>query len=317
MVARQMPPPLVYVVKNERVAMDFGTRPPEINSGQIYAGPGSGSMMAVAATWDRLAATLYDVAVQYRSVTAKLPHGSQVTSYLAWLTATAARAQQLATVAHTAATAYESALAAVVPPPMVEENRAARLALAATNFLGQAGPAIAAAEADYEQMWAHDADVMYAYAGASAEACAVTPFASPSAWQAAVPAKAPWVLTAAPQLISAGGQVIAAIPEALQALSSSPIASFDEALSPVTGELSKLSSLSAPLDFAVGNLNSLNKAAALRSLLPAAAGASGSAGLGRATSIGILSVPHAWAASTPLPAVVDWRRVRLVHSGVT
>lgn len=157
--------------------MDFGTRPPEINSGRIYSGPGSGSMTAVAATWDRLASTLYDIAAQYRSVTATPAHRCQATSYLAWLSATAAQARQLATQAHAAATAYESALAAVAPPPVIETNRALRRCLALTNCLGQAGPAIADAEAEYEQMWAHDAAVMYAYAGASAAACAVTPFA--------------------------------------------------------------------------------------------------------------------------------------------
>jgi PPE-repeat protein len=297
--------------------MDFGARPPEINSGRIYSGPGSGSMMAVATTWDRLATMLYDVAAQYRSATAKLAHGCHATNYLPWLTATAAQARQMATQAHAAAGAYESAFAAVVPPPVIETNRALWLSLAKTNCLGQAGPALADAEADYEQMWAQDAAAMYAYAGGSAGACAVTPFASPPDWQAAVPAKACWALTAAPDLISAGGQVICAIPEALQALSSSPVASFDASLLPATWALSKLSSLSAPMDVAVGHLNTLNKAAALRSLLPGAAGASGAASLGRATSIGMLSVPQAWAASTPHPAVGDWRRVRLVHSGVT
>jgi PPE-repeat protein len=158
---------------------------------------------------------------------------------------------------------------------------------------------------------------MYAYAGASADASAVTPFASPPDWQAAVPAKAPWALTAAPDLVSAGGQVISVIPEALRALSSSPAASFDASLLPVTSCLSKLSSLSAPLDVAVGHLNSLNKAAALRTLLPGGGSVPYTARLGRATSIGMLSVPRVWAASTPHPAIVDWRRVRLVHSGVT
>jgi len=132
--------------REERVAMDFGTRPPEINSGRIYSGPGSGSMTAVAATWDRLASTLYDIAAQYRSVTATPAHRCQATSYLAWLSATAAQARQLATQAHAAATAYESAFAAVAPSPVIETNRALRRSLALTNCLGQAGPAIADAE---------------------------------------------------------------------------------------------------------------------------------------------------------------------------
>jgi PPE-repeat protein len=36
--------------------MDFGALPPEIDSGLMYAGPGSGLMLAAAAGWDGLAA---------------------------------------------------------------------------------------------------------------------------------------------------------------------------------------------------------------------------------------------------------------------
>ncbi|WP_236728208.1 PPE domain-containing protein, partial [Mycobacterium tuberculosis] len=32
--------------------MDFGALPPEINSGRMYCGPGSGPMLAAAAAWD-------------------------------------------------------------------------------------------------------------------------------------------------------------------------------------------------------------------------------------------------------------------------
>jgi PPE-repeat protein len=36
--------------------MGFGASPPEINCGRMYSGPGCGSMLAAAATWDWLAA---------------------------------------------------------------------------------------------------------------------------------------------------------------------------------------------------------------------------------------------------------------------
>jgi PPE family len=32
--------------------MDYGALPPEINSGRMYSGPGCGSMLAAATTWD-------------------------------------------------------------------------------------------------------------------------------------------------------------------------------------------------------------------------------------------------------------------------
>ena len=66
-----------------------------------------------------------------------------------------------------------------VPPPVIEANRALLMALIATNFFGQNTPAIMATEALYAEMWAQDAAAMYGYAGASAAASQVTPFATP------------------------------------------------------------------------------------------------------------------------------------------
>jgi PPE-repeat protein len=48
--------------------MDFAALPPEINSGRMYAGAGSGPMLAAAATWDKLAAELHSAASSYQSV---------------------------------------------------------------------------------------------------------------------------------------------------------------------------------------------------------------------------------------------------------
>ena len=90
---------------------------------------------------------------------------------------------------------------------------------------------------------------------------------------------------------------MSAIPDALQRFSSSPRVRLDACLSSVTPALSKLSSLSTPSGFAINYLNYLNKAAALRWLLPDQGGARGpaiTARLGRATSIATLSVPQAW-----------------------
>ena len=48
--------------------MDFAILPPEINSGRMYAGPGSGPMLAAAAARDGLASELGSAAASFSSV---------------------------------------------------------------------------------------------------------------------------------------------------------------------------------------------------------------------------------------------------------
>jgi len=55
--------------------MDFALLPPEINSGRLYAGPGSQSMLAAAAAWDDLATELYAAASSSQSVLSGLTAG--------------------------------------------------------------------------------------------------------------------------------------------------------------------------------------------------------------------------------------------------
>ncbi|BBX74335.1 putative PPE family protein PPE45 [Mycobacterium shinjukuense] len=170
--------------------LDFGVLPPEINSGRMYAGPGSGSMVAAAAAWEGLAAELGLMAAGYRSVISELTSAwwvgpasaamaAAATPYAAWLSTTAQQAEQAGWRARAAAAAHELAFAMTVPPPVIAANRALLTALIATNFFGQNTPAIAATEADYAEMWAQDAAAMYGYAAASADATRLTPFTPP------------------------------------------------------------------------------------------------------------------------------------------
>ena len=48
--------------------MDFAAWPPEVNSGLMYSGPGSGPLLAAAAGWDALAASLDSTASGYSTV---------------------------------------------------------------------------------------------------------------------------------------------------------------------------------------------------------------------------------------------------------
>lgn len=185
-VASQIAPHLLF---QAWMALDFGSLPPEINSNRMYAGPGSGPLMAAATAWDELAAELSFVARTYSSVIAELtslwigPTAASmiaaVTPYVSWLGATAVQAEQAGAQARAASAAYEAAFAMTVPPQLVEANRELLMVLIATNFFGQNTPAIATTEAQYAEMWAQDAAAMYGYAAASAAASQLTPFGLP------------------------------------------------------------------------------------------------------------------------------------------
>ncbi|MGO9524910.1 PPE family protein [Mycobacterium sp.] len=169
---------------------DFGALPPEINSGRMYVGAGSGPMLAAAAAWDDLAAELQSTGASYSATIESLATGpwtgpssiamaAAAAPYVAWINSTAAQAEQAGTQAKLAAAAYETAFAATVPPPVIAANRALLAALIATNILGQNTPAIAATEAQYMEMWAQDAAAMYAYANSSSLATQLQTFLEP------------------------------------------------------------------------------------------------------------------------------------------
>lgn len=340
--------------------MDFGALPPEINSGRMYCGPGCGSMLAAAAGWDALAGDLYFAAASYQSVISDLTGAwlgaasvamvAAAAPYVAWLTTTAALCEQAGGQARAAAAAYEAAFALTVPPQMVAANRARLMWLIATNVLGQNIPAIAATEAEYGEMWAQDAAAMYEYAGASAAASALPPFASApltttpagaAAQDAAVAqASATSAGTGAQTIMSTGSQLLSEVPNALRGLAlslpgaSASLPSFLQSLSllsPVNLAVSSAATAItstgtagsyAGLGYAVhydpdgaGKMDAILRrleaapggpgpgaAVSLGSAEPGAASGAppvSSAGLGRGSSIGALSVPPSWVAVAP------------------
>jgi PPE-repeat protein len=217
--------------------LDFAMLPPETNSGRMYSGPGSGPMLAAASAWNGVAAELRSAALSYGSVLSALTseewHGpasaamaAAAMPYMAWMSTTAAHAEQTAAQADAAVAAYESAFAATVPPPVIAANRAQLAALVATNILGQNTPAIAAIEAQYAEMWAQDAAAMYAYAGSSAAATRLAHFSEPQqttspgglAEQAAAVTQA--ADTSAGTQQATLSQLTAGVPAALQSLAS-------------------------------------------------------------------------------------------------
>jgi PPE-repeat protein len=228
-------------------------------------------MLAAAAAWDGLAAELYSAATSYQSVVSRLTEGpwlgpasasmaAAAAPYVAWMSTTAAQAEQTATQAKAAAAAYETAFAATVPPPVIAANRSLLMALIATNVLGQNTPAIAATETQYAEMWAQDAAAMYGYAGSSASATTLTPFTPPDpttnpgglAGQAAAVVQATGA-SAATNTQTVLSQLTSAVPTALQGLAS-PLPSTS-ATSGLTGILQSLG-LTSPLGYAGAGLSS-------------------------------------------------------------
>jgi PPE-repeat protein len=244
--------------------MDFGGLPPEINSARMYAGPGPGSMLASASAWDGLASELRSTAMSYGTVTSELTDSTwqgpssaameeAVTPYVAWLNSAAAQAEQTASQARAAASAYQTAFTSMVPPEVIATNRLQLAMLNATNTFGQNTPAISTTEAQYGEMWAQDAAAMYGYAGNSAAASRVTPFTAPpsttnpagAANQTAATAQAAGTSSGA-GVQSALSQLVSNVPNSLQSLASPAATTTPTSLSTLlTNFLSSLSSTSS------------------------------------------------------------------------
>src|SRR3984885_13098441 len=129
----------------------------------MYAGAGSGSLLAAAAAWNAVAAEMRSAAINYESVIRSLvsegwlgPSSAKMSAavapYLEWLNTTA-----------------------------VAANRTLVANLVASNIFGQNTGAIAATDAEYGEMWAEDASAMTSYTTASRAASQMTPFTQPQA----------------------------------------------------------------------------------------------------------------------------------------
>jgi len=216
--------------------LDFGALPPEVNSARMYAGPGSGPIIAAASAWQAIASQLDSVARGYSAVISGLQDETWTGSassamadaalpYIEWMATAAAQAEETAGQARAAGAAYESAYAATVPPALIAANRAEYAALVAGNVFGQNTAQIAAAEAAYAQMWAHDAATMYGYAASSSAAATLSPFSEPpqTTTADAQPAQAAAVAQAVGSSTSSNSQsalsqLLTAVPQQLQSL---------------------------------------------------------------------------------------------------
>ncbi|SON63891.1 Triacylglycerol lipase [Mycobacterium simulans] len=154
--------------------MSFSVWPPEVNSLLLLDGPGPVPMLEAAAAWDGVGSELSSAVTAFRLAISDLagqawqgPASVSMTTvaarYVDWLGGAAAQAEQSAAQARVAAIAYEAALATIVHPGLIAANRGQLVSLVISNLFGQNAPAIAAAEAAYEQMWAQDVAAMIGY----------------------------------------------------------------------------------------------------------------------------------------------------------
>ncbi|MGD1173006.1 PPE family protein [Mycobacterium seoulense] len=151
--------------------------PPEVTSTLIHSGPGAGSLIEAAGAWQQLAVELENSVAGYASSLSTLIESwdgpssvamlQAVQPYLIWLRATAQQAQQMATAAESAATAFTAVRSAVVTPAQVTANRTRLAQLLATNRFGQNTAAIAATQDEYQTMWANNSAAMTQYQAAT------------------------------------------------------------------------------------------------------------------------------------------------------
>jgi PPE-repeat protein len=183
--------------------------------------------------------------------------------------------------------------------------------LVATNFLGINTAAIMATEAQYAEMWAQDAAAMYGYAGSSAAATTLTPFTAPqqntdpaglTAQSAAVTnsvasSTGPSIDTIvqlilddinnalAPDHINSGISAFATIPSII--LSAASLFS-SSGTSAADSTAAALADVSAGLSRVATTLGSVGPAQVVGAV---------SGGMGRAATVGALSVPPTWGAT--------------------
>ncbi|KCG00329.1 PPE family protein [Mycobacterium tuberculosis] len=313
--------------------VDFGALPPEINSARMYAGPGSASLVAAAKMWDSVASDLFSAASAFQSVVWGLTVGSWIGSsaglmaaaaspYVAWMSVTAGQAQLTAAQVRVAAAENRTELMTLTATnllgqntPAIEANQAAYSQMWGQDAEAMYGYAATAATATEALLPFEDAPLITNPGGLLEQAVAV---------EEAIDT-------------AAANQLMNNVPQALQQLAqpaqgvvpSSKLGGLWTAVSPHLSPLSNVSSIAnnhmSMMGTGVSMTNTLHSM--LKGLAPAAAqavetaaengvwamsslgsqlgsslgssglGAGVAANLGRAASVGSLSVPPAWAAA--------------------
>ncbi|MEB3980375.1 PPE family protein [Mycobacterium sp. 663a-19] len=298
--------------------------PPEIISGEIYTGAGSGPLHAAAAALNSLAAELGITAAGWESTMATLTAASgwqgtgaaaaaaAAQTYISWLLTTQAAVEQAAAQASASALAFDVVHMAVATPVAIATNRANYAA--ALAGLPVTAPLVATLEAEYEAMWAQDVAAMGVYQAASAAAGVLPPLVSVTG--TVNPAADAAAVAAAPAAPAAS-----ALTSGLSSLSSSNLVSSVDGFlgTPAvfngingavnTGAWFTMNAIptTVSLGHTLGTVQSIpfalsdavapapgGGAITPGTMVGSVTGASASASVGEASAVGRLSVPASW-----------------------
>ncbi|TXH28446.1 MAG: PPE domain-containing protein [Mycobacterium sp.] len=150
--------------------------PPEVHSALLSTGPGTGPMLAAAASWNALAAQYGEVAREIRQVLVAVRTGvwqgptarryvAAHHRYLGWLDDVAMASASTASQLELTVSAYSLAVSQMPTLAELALNHSTHTQLIATNFFGINTVPIALNEADYQRMWIQAATAMSVYEG--------------------------------------------------------------------------------------------------------------------------------------------------------
>lgn len=150
--------------------MHFEAYPPEVNSANIYAGPGPDSMLAAARAWRSLDVEMTAVQRSFNRTLLSLmdawagPVVMQLMEaakpFVRWLTDLCVQLSEVERQIHEIVRAYEWAHHDMVPLAQIYNNRAERQILIDNNALGQFTAQIADLDQEYDDFWDEDGEVM-------------------------------------------------------------------------------------------------------------------------------------------------------------
>lgn len=147
--------------------------PPEVNSGNMYAGPGSQSLRAAAWAWRSLGKELTALQWRFNQILGDLMErwsgvvANQVMEaakpFVKWLADLSAQLSEIERQIYAILAAYQWAHDGVVHPTVIAANRVRRAELINDNTLGRNDAAIARLDQQYEDFWDQDGYVMRNY----------------------------------------------------------------------------------------------------------------------------------------------------------